>query len=136
MHLLEEYSYIWQADKDKYVLLNDELGNSIFFIKEKEIMFFLVEDDALYELIISKMMEHGNKVYNSIEEIQKDIGIRGNVSWVNIIILYPREILNWKEVKNMLNFEKVKEELKKWNFNYKNNIVPGHSTYNVNFLDN
>lgn len=40
MHLLEEYSYIWQADKDKYVLLNDELGNSIFFIKEKEIMFF------------------------------------------------------------------------------------------------
>lgn len=80
MHLLEEYSYIWQADKDKYVLLNDELGNSIFFIKEKEIMFFLVEDDALYELIISKMMEHGNKVYNSIEEIQKDIGIRGNVS--------------------------------------------------------
>ena len=36
----------------------------------------------------------------------------------------------------MLNFEKVKEELKKWNFNYKNNIVPGHSTYNVNFLDN
>lgn len=75
MNLLEEYSYIWQTDKDKYVLLSDELGNSILFIKGKEIMFFLLEDDALHELIISKMMEHGNRIYNSIAEIQKDIGI-------------------------------------------------------------
>lgn len=80
MNLLEEYSYIWQTDKDKYVLLRDELGNSILFIKGKEIMFFLIEDDALHELIISKMMEHGNKIYNSITEIQKDIGISVNVS--------------------------------------------------------
>ena len=79
MNMLEEYSYIWQTDKDKYVLLNDELGNSILFIKEKEIMFFLIEDDALLDLIISKMMEHGNKIYNSIAELQKDIGIRANV---------------------------------------------------------
>lgn len=73
MNLLEEYSYIWQTDK--YVLLHDELGDSILFIKEKEIMFFLLEDDMLYELIISKMMEQGNKIYNSITEIQKDIAI-------------------------------------------------------------
>lgn len=79
MNKLDEYSYIWQTDKDKYVLLSDELGNSILFIKEKEIMFFLVEDDALLELIISKMMEHGNKIYNSIAELQKDIDIRENV---------------------------------------------------------
>ena len=79
MNMLDEYSYIWQTDKDKYVLLNDELGNSILFIKEKEIMFFLIEDDALLDLIISKMMEHGNKIYNSIAELQKDRGIRANV---------------------------------------------------------
>ena len=79
MNMLDEYSYIWQTDKDKYVLLNDELGNSILFIKEKEIMFFLIEDDALLDLIISKMLEHGNKIYNSIAELQKDIGIRANV---------------------------------------------------------
>lgn len=74
--MLDEYSYIWQSDKDKYVLLNDELGKSILFIKEKEIMFFLIEDEALLELIISKMIEHGNKIYNSIGALQKDIGIR------------------------------------------------------------
>lgn len=79
MNMLDEYSYIWQTDKDKYVLLNDELGNSILFIKEKEIMFFLLEDDALLDLIISKMIEHGNKIYNSIAELQKDINIRENV---------------------------------------------------------
>ncbi len=79
MNMLDEYSYIWQTDKDKYVLLNDELGNSILFIKEKEIMFFLLEDDVLLDLIISKMMEHGNKIYNSIAELQKDINIRENV---------------------------------------------------------
>lgn len=79
MNALDEYSYIWQTDKDKYVLLKDELGNSILFIKEKEIMFFLIEDDALLDLIISKMTEHGNKIYNSIAELQKDIGIRAYV---------------------------------------------------------
>ena len=34
----------------------------------------------------------------------------------------------------MLNLEKVKEELNKWNFSYKNNIVPGHSTYKVKWI--
>ena len=34
----------------------------------------------------------------------------------------------------MLNFEQVKEELKKWNINYKNNIVPGHSVYKVKWV--
>lgn len=43
-----------------------------------KLCFFLIEDDTLYELIISKMIKHGNKVYNSIEEIQQDIGSRVN----------------------------------------------------------
>lgn len=34
----------------------------------------------------------------------------------------------------MLNYEHVKEELKKWKFNYKNNIVLGHSTYKVKWV--
>ena len=34
----------------------------------------------------------------------------------------------------MLYFENVKRELKKWNFNYKNNVVPGHSTYKVKWV--
>lgn len=40
MNLLEEYSYIWQTDKDKYVLLSDELGIAYYSLKEKKLCFF------------------------------------------------------------------------------------------------
>ena len=74
MNTLSEYSYIWEADKDKYVLLDDELGSSILFINDdKEIMFLLIEEDALVDSIIAKMLENGNKVYNNIKELQEAI---------------------------------------------------------------
>lgn len=38
MEVLNEYSYIWGVDKEKYVLLKDESGTGIIFINEKEIM--------------------------------------------------------------------------------------------------
>ena len=34
----------------------------------------------------------------------------------------------------MLSLEKVKEELNKWNFSYKNNILPGHSINKVKWV--
>lgn len=74
MHLLESYSHIWQEDKDKNVCLMMNPGIEYFLLKKMKLCFFLIEDDAQYELVISKMMEHGNKVYNSIEEIQQVIG--------------------------------------------------------------
>lgn len=74
MNELNELSYMWEEEKDKYVLLNDKLDISILYINEKEIMFVLIEDDELDDLIISKMIESGNKVYNSINELQEDIG--------------------------------------------------------------
>lgn len=76
MNMLSEYSYIWETDKDKYVLLNDELGSSIIFINDKDIMFLLIDEDALVDSVIAKMMENGNKVYNNITELQEAIGIR------------------------------------------------------------
>lgn len=74
MNLLNEYSYIWKSDKDKYVLINDD--NSIMYINGKEIMFFLIEDDELANSIVAKMLEYGNKVYNNIDELQKTIGVK------------------------------------------------------------
>ena len=76
MNGLDEYSNIWQTDKYKLVLLSDDLGNSILFIKEKKIMFVLIEDDEVHDMIISKMLENGNKIYNNIAELQKDIGLK------------------------------------------------------------
>ena len=73
MDVLNEHSYIWESDRDRYVLVKDELEYDIIFINEKELMFFLIEDDTLADLIINKMLENGNKVYNSIKELQEAI---------------------------------------------------------------
>lgn len=75
MDILNEYSYIWDRDKEKYVLLDDETGKSIWFIGGKELMFSLIENDDLADLIIEKMLNAGNKVYNSIVELQEVIRI-------------------------------------------------------------
>ena len=76
MDALYEYSYIWGVDKDKYVLLKDEFGMSILSINGKEIMFLLIEDDIVADSVIAKILEYGNKVYNSITELKEAINIR------------------------------------------------------------
>lgn len=76
MDTLNEYSYIWGPDIDKYVLVKDELGDSIFSINGKELMFLLIEDDIVADAVIAKMLECGNKVYNSIAELQEAVGFK------------------------------------------------------------
>lgn len=76
MDAINEYSYIWDTEKEKYVLLDDNVGKSILVIDGEEIMFFLIEEDALADLIIEKMINAGNKVYKSIEELQKTMGVK------------------------------------------------------------
>lgn len=71
MVALKDYAYIWETDRDKYVLLNDDFGNSILAIDGNEIKFLLIEGDALFEMIVEKMQERGNKVYCSIAELQE-----------------------------------------------------------------
>lgn len=71
MDKLKEYSYIWEKDRDKYILLDDEFGTSIFTIDENGLVFVVIEDDILVDLIVAKMLENGNKVYNNIQELQE-----------------------------------------------------------------
>lgn len=71
MDVLKDYAYIWETDRDKYVLLNDDFGNSILAIGEGEIKFLLIENDALLDMVVEKMQERGNKVYGSIAELQE-----------------------------------------------------------------
>ena len=71
MDKLIEYSYIWEEDREKYVLVDEERGKSIWLIKEGELMFFLIEDDVLANAIIERMLMAGNKVYNSIMDLQE-----------------------------------------------------------------
>lgn len=70
---LNEYSYIWEKDKEKYVLLDDEISKSILFLDDNKIMFYLIEDDELVEQIINRMLAAGNKIYTSITELRNSI---------------------------------------------------------------
>lgn len=38
MDAINEYSYIWDTEKEKYVLLDDNVGKSILVIDGEEIM--------------------------------------------------------------------------------------------------
>ena len=73
MKNVNEYSYIWEEDKEKYVLVSDEYGDDIFEIGGTELMFLLIEDDASAELIVENMIKNGNKVYKSIIELKEDL---------------------------------------------------------------
>lgn len=75
MNELEKHKDIWGVDREKYVLVVDELGEDIFYIKGKEIMFVLIEDDVLHDSIVCKMKEFGNKKYNSLMELKTAIGV-------------------------------------------------------------
>lgn len=80
---MEEYSYIWRAEKDKYVLLDDEFGRSILSINSEGIKFLLIEDDSLTNEIINKMLECGNRRYSSMKDMER------------FILVTMKQITNW-----------------------------------------
>lgn len=49
-------------------------GNDNGIIYDKKEV--LIEDDIVADSVIAKMLEHGNKVYNSITELKEAINIR------------------------------------------------------------
>ena len=75
MDTLEQFSHIWQQDKDQYILLHDEFGKSIFSIEGKTLMFYLIEDDCIFNAVVEKMTESGNKIYRSMADLQDDCGL-------------------------------------------------------------
>ena len=70
MRDINYYSYIWEKDKEKYVLLDDEIGKSILYLNGNKVMFYLIEDNELVEQIIERMIVAGNKKYTSIDELR------------------------------------------------------------------
>ncbi len=70
MNILNEYTFIWEREKDKYVILEDQFGKSIFNIQNNALSILLIEDDNIKSLVLQKMIDNGNQVYHSIEELQ------------------------------------------------------------------
>ena len=64
-----EYAYMWNQEKDRYVLVKDDLGESIFEITENEIMYCLIEDETVREEVVEIMEREGNETFYSMAEL-------------------------------------------------------------------
>ena len=68
---MDNYSYLWNEKKMNFVLVKSDLGYGI--VDKKEQAMLLICDDELEQEIVAKMLENGNKIYNSINEAYSDI---------------------------------------------------------------
>ena len=64
-----EYVNMWNKDKNRYVLVKDELGESIFEMTEKEIMYCLIEDEKVQREVVKIMEREGNETFYSMAEL-------------------------------------------------------------------
>lgn len=68
---IDEFSYIWEEEKEDYVLVDTEYGYAV--INKRTQMALLISDDALEEAIVAKMLSEGCKVYSDINDAYADV---------------------------------------------------------------
>lgn len=66
-----DYTYLWTTSKDKYVLVKTEYGYGI--VNKIEQMVLSISDEELETMIIQKMIEEGNKIYETILDAYADV---------------------------------------------------------------
>ena len=67
----DEYSYLWNAQKRDWVLVNTQYGYAI--VNKRTQMALMISDDDLEEEVIRNMLDAGNRVYDSINEAYADV---------------------------------------------------------------
>lgn len=67
---LDEYKYLWESEKDSWVLVNSPYGYGV--INKRTQSMLLVSDESLENAIIDKMLAAGNKTYDDIESAYAD----------------------------------------------------------------
>ena len=65
------FNYLWKAEKENWVLIKSGKGYCI--INKSTQMALLVENDELEKALITKMLECGNKIYDTIDEAYNDV---------------------------------------------------------------
>ena len=66
---ISEYSYLWTAEKADWILIGSKHDYVIFNTKTQ--MMLLMEDEQLNQALADKMLEQGNRVYQSIPESEQ-----------------------------------------------------------------
>lgn len=68
---LDEYSYLWESERDNWVLVNSPYGYGI--IDKKTHSMLLVSDNDLEAALIDKMLASGNKTYENIDDAYANV---------------------------------------------------------------
>ena len=68
---IDEYKYLWETEKADWVLVNTEYGYGI--VNKKSQMALVVSNEELEDILIAKMLESGNKIYEDINIAYSDV---------------------------------------------------------------
>ncbi len=68
---INEYDYLWNSEKDDWVLVNTSFGYGI--VNKKTQSALLVSDEALESALIDRMLSEGNKIYDDINDAYSDL---------------------------------------------------------------
>ncbi len=68
---ISEYEYLWTTEKEKWVLVNTDLGYGIINKYCQSMLF--VSDDELETALIERMKIEGCKIYDNIKDAYADI---------------------------------------------------------------
>lgn len=68
---IDEYKYLWDSEKDDWVLVSTSFGYGIVNKKNQSVL--VVSDEALELALIERMLAEGNKKYADINEAYSDV---------------------------------------------------------------
>ena len=68
---IDEFSFLWTSKKEEYVLVNTEFGYGI--VNKLKQTVLSISDEAVYQSVIQKMLDEGNKIYENILDAYEDV---------------------------------------------------------------
>lgn len=68
---IDEFKYLWESEKDDWVLVNTEYGYGI--VNKRTQMALLISDDDLEGTVIQRMISEGNNIYDNINDAYADV---------------------------------------------------------------
>jgi hypothetical protein len=68
---IQEHKYLWEEEKNDWVLVR--VADDFCIINKVTQMVLLVSDEELEKALIAKMLDCGNKIYDTLDAAYKDI---------------------------------------------------------------
>ena len=68
---IDEFNFLWTKEKDESVLVYTEYGYCI--VNKLNQTVLSISDEEIYQAVVKKMLDAGNKVYDNILDAYADV---------------------------------------------------------------